>query len=259
MITVNDIANIIESAAPLSLAYSWDNPGLLIGSRTKQVSKILVTLDTNLFTANEAIENGCDMIVSHHPILFKGTKKADYDEPVGKLLELLIKKDISVYAAHTNMDNAPKGISARLAEIFELQNVKVLEPDDNMPDAGLGRFGELKNSMTPSDLCKLVKERLNTPGLRAAGDMIRPVKTLCVASGSCAECIDTAIEKGCDAIITGDLKYHETMDAAEKGIFIIDAGHYPTEVMVKDIFSCLLKNTGAEIISSRASDIFKFI
>ena len=113
--------------------------------------------------------------------------------------------------------------------------------------------------MTAVELCKLVKERLDTPAVRAAGDMIRPVSTLCVASGSCAKCIDTAIEKGCDAIITGDLKYHETMDAAEKGIFIIDAGHYPTEVMVKDIFSGLLKNKGAEIVISRAADVFKFI
>ena len=259
MLTVNDIAMMIEAAAPLSLAYSWDNPGLLVGSRRKEVSKMLITLDTNLFTVNEAIEQGCDMIVSHHPILFRGTKKADYDDPIGRLLELLIKNDIAVYAAHANMDNAPEGINARLAEIFELEDVKVLEPDEKLPGAGLGRFGKLQKSMTAVELCKLVKERLDTPAVRAAGDMIRPVSTLCVASGSCAECIDTAIEKGCDAIITGDLKYHETMDAAEKGIFIIDAGHYPTEVMVKDIFSGLLKNKGAEIVISRAADVFKFI
>lgn len=256
---VKEIAKIIEKSAPKELAYSFDNVGLLLGSMENEVKKILITLDTNLNTVKEAIELGCDMILSHHPILFRGIKRVDFDTPTGEMLKLLIQNNISVYAAHTNMDTAPCGINARLAEIFELENVKILEQHTEHTDSGLGRFGDLKEEITLKELCDLVKKNLKTPGLRVTGDLNRKIKRICVAGGSCSECIETAIQNNCDAVITGDIKYHEAIDFTECGICIIDAGHYPTEVMVIEIFEGLIKDCGIEYEFSKNRDIFKFI
>lgn len=253
---IKNIINLIEQVAPKELAYPWDNVGLLIGGRNKEIKNIFLTLDVDLNTVREAIDNGCDMIVSHHPIMFGGIKQIDFDTPQGEMINLIIKNDIAVYAAHTNMDAAETGINSVLAQMFELSDVKVLEEDS---PTGIGRYGTLKNEISFEELCKLTKKVLNTPCVRASGDMSRKIKTLAVASGSCADYIDNAVHSGCDAIITGDLKYHETIDGTEKGICIIDAGHYPTEVIVKDIFAQILKNTDVELVYSKQSDIFKFI
>lgn len=256
---IKEIAQLIERTAPKSLAYPWDNVGLLVGDEEQEIEKILVTLDVNLFTVKEAIRNGCNLILSHHPILFGGIKKIDFGTPVGEMLRLLIQNHIAVYAAHTNMDTAPHGINARLAELFGLENVRILEFHTERSDAGLGRYGQFRQEITAQQLCALTKKKLHTPGIRIAGSLQKPIQTLCIASGSCAESIKTAIEKGCDAVITGDLKYHETMNYAEQGIFIIDAGHYPTETIVMDIFSDILENTHIPIVRSENPDTFVFL
>lgn len=256
---VKEIANIIEKSAPKELAYSFDNVGLLLGSMENEVNKILITLDTNLITVKEAVKLGCDMILSHHPILFRGIKRVDYDTPTGEMLKLLIQNNISVYAAHTNMDTAPCGINTRLAEIFNLENVKILEQHTERTDSGLGRFGDLKEEITLKELCDIVKEKLKTPGLRVTGDLNRKINRLCVAGGSCSECIENAIQNKCDAIVTGDIKYHEAIDFTESGICIIDAGHYPTEIMVMEIFENLIKNSGVQYEFSKNRDIFIFM
>ena len=126
---IKNIINLIEQVAPKELAYPWDNVGLLIGGRNKEIKNIFLTLDVDLNTVREAIDNGCDMIVSHHPIMFGGIKQIDFDTPQGEMINLIIKNDIAVYAAHTNMDAAETGINSVLAQMFELSDVKVLEED----------------------------------------------------------------------------------------------------------------------------------
>lgn len=256
---IKEIAQLIEDFAPTSLAYGWDNVGLLAGSPEKEVGRVLVALDTNLSTVYEAIENKCGAIISHHPIFFGGIKRIDYSSNDGKLAKLLIKNDIAVYASHTNMDTAEHGINAALADLFGLSEVKILEYHTENTNVGLGRYGILSEPVTFGELCGIAKEKLHTPYVRAAGDFEKIIKKLCVASGSCSESVETAIRKGCDAVITGDMKYHEMTDYFEKGICVIDAGHYPTEFLVTDIFADILKNTGLEIIKSKQKDIFTFI
>ena len=256
---MKEIAELIERFAPASLAYGWDNVGLLAGSPEKEVGRVLTALDTNLSTVYEAIENKCDAIISHHPVFFGGIKRIDYSSNDGRLAELLIKNDIAVYAAHTNMDTAEHGINAVLAKIFGLSDVKILEYHTESTNVGLGRYGILNTPVTFGDLCNITKEKLHTPCVRAAGDFEKNIKTLCVASGSCSESIETALRKGCDAVITGDMKYHEMIDYFEKGLCVLDAGHYPTEVIVTDIFADILKNADLEIIKSKQKDIFNFV
>lgn len=254
----NNIIELIENFCPKLLAYPWDNVGLLCGDSKKEVKKVFLTLDTNLTTVREAISKDADMIISHHPILFEKINRIDYTTSEGQMLKLLIENNIPLFAAHTNMDTAKGGINDRLAQMFNLTDIKILDQHTEDETAGLGRYGNLKNPVKFIDLANECKKILNTP-IRAAGDFNKTIKTAAVASGSCSEVIPLAKEKGADAVITGDMKYHNTIDMTELDICVIDAGHYPTEICVMDIFEDILKNTGLEIIKSKNKDIFHFI
>lgn len=256
---VKNILAKIEEFAPPMLAYSWDNVGLLVGDAEREVKKILITLDSDLNIIEEAAAKGCDLIVSHHPMFFKGVKRIKLDETQGKAVELLIKNDISVIAAHTNMDCAKNGVNAGLAELFELNNVEVLEENSSFPGCGLGRVGNLRKPITLRELGELTKNILGISGLRIAGNADTVISKIAVAGGSCSEVIQLAIAKGCQAIITGDMKYHETIDAVNGGICVIDAGHYGTEHHVIGIFEEILKPLGVETLRSENPDIFTFI
>lgn len=256
---VIDIIELIEKVCPKNLAYPWDNVGLLCGDENKEIKNVLVTLDTNVNVVKEALSSGADMIVSHHPILLGGIKKIDYKTPAGQMLKLLIENNIPVFAAHTNMDTAKNGINDALANLFNITEVKIIEQHTDNPDAGLGRYGKLKSPLKLSELAQITKQSLNTPCVRVSGNTDTVISTLAVASGSCSEIIPAAKALGCDAIITGDMKYHNTIDYTEEGICIIDAGHYPTETIVMDIFADILKDTGLNIIKSKNKDIFQFI
>ncbi len=254
-----EIVEIIENICPKRLAYSWDNVGLLCGDGEKEVKKVFVTLDTNINTVKEAIEKDADMIVSHHPVLLGGIKRIDYTTATGQMIKLLIENDIPLFAAHTNMDTARGGINDRLSQMFDLTDVKILEHHTDDVTAGLGRYGDLKTEMSFGDFAKMCRKVLDTPYIRASGDSRKVIKTVAVASGSCSEIIPLAFEKGADVIITGDMKYHNMSDMTELGICVIDAGHYPTEICVMDIFADILKNTDLEIIKSENKDIFNVI
>lgn len=254
----NDIVKLIENMCPENLAYDWDNVGLLLGDGEKEIKKVFLTLDTNLTTVKEAISKNAHMIISHHPILLGGIRKIDFKTAEGQMIKLLIENNIPVFAAHTNMDTAKGGINDKLAEIFNLTDIKIL--DQHTPDAtaGLGRIGKLTSPISFSDFANLCVKKLNTP-IRAAGDMNKIISTVAVASGSCSEVIPIAKEKGADVIVTGDMKYHNTIDMTYLDICIVDAGHYPTEICVMDIFEDILRCTNLEIIKSENKDIFNFV
>ena len=196
-----EIIKIIENICPERLAYSWDNVGLLCGDENKDVKKVFVTLDTNINTVKEAISKNADMIVSHHPILLGGIKRIDYSTSVGQMLKLLIENNIPLFAAHTNMDTAKGGINDKLAEIFELTDVKILDQHTDDSSAGLGRYGRLEKTIKFGDFAEHCKKILGTPFLRVSGDFEKDINTVAVASGSCSEIIPIAFEKGADGVI----------------------------------------------------------
>ena len=255
----NEIIKIIENVCPQRLAYSWDNVGLLCGDGEKEVNKVFVTLDANVATVKEAVFHGADMIVSHHPILLGGIKRIDYNSSTGQMIKLLIENNIPLFAAHKNMDTANGGINDKLAEMFNLCDVEILDQHTDDESAGLGRIGKLKTPVIFEVFANHCKNVLKTPFLRVSGKFDKEIRTVAVASGSCSEIIPLAIAKGADVIVTGDMKYHNMIDMTELGICIIDAGHYPTEICVMDIFEDILKDTGLEIIKSKNKDIFSLV
>lgn len=251
---LKDIIKIIEENYPPCLAYDWDNSGLFFGDIEKEVSKILVTLDITPDIINQAIDNDADMVLAHHPITMGGIKTLSDGSMLSDMIINAVKNDICIYSAHTNMDTAKNGINQKLAELFDLEDVSVLENDKPYEDCGLGRVGNLKEEMSLGDFCELVKEKLNTPFVRVCGEE-RRIKRVALASGSCSEYVPTAIKKDADVIVTADMKYHHCIEFVYDGIAIIDAGHFPTENIVKDMFKELL--SGVEIISAENEDIFK--
>ncbi len=259
MLSVKDIIEIIEKAAPLDLQYSWDNSGFLCGSVNKEVKKLYLTLDVNMYTVNEAVKLGADMILSHHPVLFKGANNINYDTPQGYVIKEIIKNDIALYASHTPMDCAAGGINDVLADKLGIINKKIIEKNDKYDGCGLGRCGDLENAVTLREFVSRVKKALKTPFVRVCGAPETIIKRAAVGGGACDELIPAAKKSGADVMVTADMKYHISMDSVESGICVIDAGHYPTESFVIEIFEELLKNTDTELIKSTEEDVFKII
>jgi dinuclear metal center YbgI/SA1388 family protein len=192
---LKDIIEIIEKEYPKHLASDWDNVGLLAGKETNDIKTVLVTLDITPKVVEEAVKMKADLILSHHPLLFGGVKNFREDNEKMNMYVKIIRNNISVYSAHTNMDTAKNGINQRLAELFEFSDIEVLEDE-----TGLGRIGNIKE-IKLKDFCKIAKEKLNTPNLRVSGNLDSTIKRVAVGSGSCGDYIPLAIKKGADLMM----------------------------------------------------------
>ena len=201
---LKEIIKLIESEYPIELAYEWDNSGLFYGHIEKDIKKVIVTLDITCDVVEQAIQNGAQLILAHHPFVMSGIKTLADNSMHAKMIEMIIKNDIAVYSAHTNMDTAKNGINQKLAELFGLTYIEVLEQDKPYIDCGLGRIGVLKEEMTLEAFSKLTAQLLKTPFVRVSGEK-KTVKKIAIASGSCSEYVPTAIKKGSDVIITADM------------------------------------------------------
>ena len=227
MPTVREIEQSLFELAPKELAFPWDNVGQLLGDPEQNVSRVLVALDITEAVADEAIEKHCDLIVAHHPVMnckWLPVQSVCNDTPQGHLLLKLLLNGVSAVCMHTNLDASEGGVNDCLAEALELIDPGPLVWEEER----LCRVGTLKEPMSLESFAKYVCERLGSNGVRYAGKggLIRRVA---VGGGSCADSQDAAIAVGCDVLVTADIGYHDFLDAAGKGINLIDAGHFPTE------------------------------
>ena len=226
MPTVREIEQALFRLAPKEGALDWDNVGQLLGDPAAQVSRVLVALDITEAVADEAIAQGCQLIVSHHPVMnckWLPVQTVRQDTPQGHLLLKLLKNDVSAICMHTNLDVAEGGVNDCLAEALEL-----VDPGPLGDPEGLCRMGTLAEPMALSDFAAFVCRALGANGVRYAGTGA-PVRRVAVGGGACGDYEDAAIAAGCDTFVTADLTYHQFLDAAGKGINLIDAGHFPTE------------------------------
>lgn len=210
---------------PLDLQEDWDNSGLQIGNLDNELKNVLISLDLEEEGVDMAIKNDCNLIITHHPYLFNGTKSIDFTDTFYKRLEKVIKKDISVFAMHTNLDIATDGLNDNLCQILDIQKAQVLELDK---DLGLGRYGEIEKTKA-KDFAGRVKEILKANELVCYGDMEKEISKVAVCGGAGSSLFDDAIIQGCDLMITGDVSYHMGMDYANRGLVIIDPGHFASE------------------------------
>ena len=225
MATVADILKFIEGIAPPYMAESWDNCGLLCGRRDREVKKLLVALDPFRSVIDEAIAMKADLIVTHHPLIFRSPLTAvNEDTETGRCVLTLIENGIAAINAHTNLDMAPGGVNDALAEILGLMNREIVDPVDNY---GLLRKGEVAEQSLDSFLAH-VKQKLGCKGLRYVSGG-KPVRVVAVGGGSCADYMTAALAAGCDTFVTADVKYNQFRTAHELGLNLIDAGHFHTE------------------------------
>lgn len=232
--TVLQINDFINSIAPFELAEIWDNCGLLIGSYQKKVEKCFFALDVTLPIIDEAIENNVDLIITHHPVIFSGLKNILSDSLVYKL----IKNDISVISAHTNLDKALNGINDALIKKLNLEKVDCF--NEKFENSFI-RVGQLENKMSISEFANLVKNNLNCGCVRLV-EGNRDIKKVAVVSGSGGDFLNDVFSLDVDAFVTGDVKHNILIDALNNGITLIDAGHFETENIIFDDLIKIFKN-----------------
>ena len=230
MTTVADILKFVEALAPRSMKMDWDNVGLLCGSRSTPVTKVLVALDPFEHVCAEAAQWGAQLIVTHHPMIFRPLSSVTDETSIGRGLMTLIRNGICAVNAHTNLDQAPGGVNDELARRLALVNVEVIDPcgvTENGESWGLLRMGEVPEQPLDAFLNR-VKQLLHCEGLRYV-DSGKPVRKVAVGGGSCADGMKEVLAAGCDTFVTSDIKYNQFWDAHDLGLNLIDAGHFHTE------------------------------
>ena len=228
MTTINHILKYIESIAPPYMAESWDNVGLLCGRKEKEVRKILVALDPFRNVIDAAIGEKADLIVTHHPLIFRDPLMAvNEDTEAGRCVLTLIENGIAAINAHTNLDQAPGGVNDVLAQTLGLENIRIITPVPGEVPYGLLRMGTVQEQPLDEFLAT-VKTNLKCDGLRyvSGNGMVHKVA---VGGGSCADGMHEALAAGCDTLVTSDVKYNQFRTAFELGLNLIDAGHFHTE------------------------------
>ena len=231
----------LEQFAPLPLQESWDNAGLQVGLTEAEVSGALLCLDVNEQIVDEAIRKGCNLIVSHHPLLFRGLKQVSGSDYVQRCVIKAIKNDIVVASMHTNMDNAMNGVNWKIAEKLGLVNGRFFaQKQVDGIEAGSGVVGELPQPMAAKDFIQLVKERFQVECAMCNELLVRPVKKVAICGGAGDFLLDDAMREGADAFITGEMHYHVYFDH-EQQIQICVIGHYQSEQYTSEIFRDIIQ------------------
>ena len=248
MTTVKDIFDHLNNLADVKLAEKWDNVGLMLGSNNNEVSRVLVCLDVTTSVVEEAIANNVNLIVSHHPLIFKPLKNIDYTTDFkSRIIRNLIKNDISVISFHTNLDSATLGLNDYLAKILKLNEIQVLFEHSLDNTAGLGRIGKLSKPLKLRDFITYIKNCFSLETVSAVIGDEKEISTIALLGGSGADFIYTLPEV--DVYLTGDVGYHAALDAIEMKKNIIDVGHF-TENLVKDLLLDYISELNVEVIKS---------
>ena len=262
MATVADIMRVLDTLAPGYMKMDWDNVGLLCGSRKQTVTKVLVALDPFEEVCREAAQWGAELLLTHHPLIFRPVKAVTDETEVGRCIQLLCANGISAVAAHTNLDCAPEGVNHRLAQLLGLQDIQVISPsgvDEQGQPWGLMRMGQVSEQPLEGFL-SLVKDTLGCRGLRYVSGG-KPVCQVAVGGGACASELMDAVRAGCDTFVTSDVKYNNFWDARSCGINLIDAGHFHTENPVVPLIAERIAAAFPEIqvkISEKHTDCMKY-
>lgn len=226
---LKEIMQMLEEMCPKSFAMSWDNVGLQVGDSNKEVRTIALALDATSEVIEKASFEEADLILTHHPLLFGGIKRITDDDYLGRRIIELIRRDISCYAMHTNFDVL--GMADAAADLLRLTDREVLEVtyEDEISVEGIGRIGTLMEPVKLSELAAKVGEVFGIEHVRYYGNPDQMLVTCAILPGSGKGEIDLAVKAGADVYITGDIAHHDGIDAVEKGIAVIDAGHYGVE------------------------------
>ena len=258
---IKDIVCALGQFAPLPLQDSFDNAGLQLGLTDAEVSGALLCLDVTEAVLDEAISLGYNLVLSHHPLLFHGLKSISGSNYIERCVMKAIKHEIVVYSAHTNLDNAPEGVNWWMCQKLGIQNPKVLEPKEGslIENAGAGMVGELPRAYSQMEFLKLVKETF-TVGcvLHNQPSEVREIRRVALCGGAGAFLAGEAHQKGADAFITGEMKYHEFF--GHDDLLVAAIGHYESEQYTLELFKNIIEKEfpglSVQLTSVRTNPIY---
>lgn len=235
MVKISEIIDRLETFAPIELQEGYDNCGLQVGDRDMSVDKALLCTDVIEAVVDEAIEKNIKLIIAHHPLLFRGLKQITGKSYIERIVCKAIKNDIAIYCAHTNMDKCYGGVSYKMAEKLNLNNVMPLVADEKDSKTGLGCIGELVEPIDAKELLMKIKLIFNVKTIRHTKLLSHKIKKIALCGGAGAEFASIAASKGADMYITADLKYHDFFSFDNQTV-IADIGHFESEQIIKEIF-----------------------
>jgi dinuclear metal center YbgI/SA1388 family protein len=231
---IRDIIQHLESFAPAEYQEDYDNSGLIAGDSNTECNSVLVSLDCTEQLIYEAIEKKCNLIVSHHPLIFRPLRNIGPENNIGKALIAAIRNNITLYAVHTNLDNVIGGVNARIADKIGLINRKILAPKTEDKRVGSGLIGDLKNRISGEQLLELLKERFRIQVIRHSPLTGNPISRLALCGGAGSFLISNALQEGADWFISADIRYHDFFGGEGKMV-IADIGHYESEQFTMDL------------------------
>jgi dinuclear metal center YbgI/SA1388 family protein len=251
-ICVADMVTLMEKLAPPYLAESWDNCGLQVGALQWPVQKVWVALDPLLGVIESAARQHVDLVITHHPLIFKPLRSIDLDTPEGKIVAAALGAKTAIFAAHTNLDSAADGINDVLARRIGLERLIPLVPAKPLANAdwppahphatGMGRIGCLQPSLTVALFAQQIKKQLALKNVKVAGQADREVRKAAVCSGSGGGLLADFLASGAEVFVSGDLRYHDARAVQEAGRALIDIGHFASEHLIVDaLFQQLAK------------------
>lgn len=237
---LKEVIRKIEEKYPTEYAMEWDNVGLLLGRTDKEIQRIYIALDVTEEVILHAKEWHADLLLTHHPLIFSPMKRITTEQFIGRRVVELLQSDIAYYAMHTNYDILRMGPLA--ANMLGIEQAEVLEESPLDAKMGIGMFGVLPASWDVSNCAAHIKRIFHIPEVKVWGDLKQTVKYAAIVPGSGKSCIRTALEKGADVMITGDVDHHEGLDAVAQGMIVIDAGHFGLEhIFIKDMEQALCR------------------
>ena len=239
---ISQITEVIERFAPLGWQESYDNAGLIVGRPDDEVHKALLAVDVTEEVLDEAEAEGCDIVLTHHPIVFHALKRFNSADPVQRCVERAIRSRIALYACHTNLDSAPGGMSWRLAGMLGVGNLEVLQPAEAGGGVGFGVVGDLPEAVDTVEFMRFVRRMLGVKVIRHSDVATPEVRRVAVCTGAGASLIGDARRAGAGIYITADLKYNDFM-TPDKALTVADIGHFESEYCVIELlFDILSKN-----------------
>ena len=225
--TVKQLYEYLNAFAPRALSAEWDNDGIACCvDEATPVRRVLVALDATERVVEKCVQGGFDVLLTHHPLLFRGVKELTPNHTVPRKLLALIKADVTAMSFHTRLDAATGGVNDILAELLGIENATPFGPEGEE----MGRIGDLPFTVSATEYAGTVCKKLNIPAVLLSGD--RSVRRVAVLGGEGGDFVDAAIKAGADLFLAGRIGYHRMLDGAEEGIALIEAGHFATEVAV---------------------------
>jgi len=242
-----DIFKLLNKISPERFALDWDNSGLLVGNREKEIKTIYIALDATDDVIKEAIQKKADLLITHHPLIFREQKSVTSDTFIGRRIMRLIQNDITYYAMHTNFDIS---IMAGLAaEQIGLSDIKVLDVffQESGRDLGMGCIGTFSTSHTILGCCEMIKSEFEIPNVKVFGELHQNVTRVAIVPGSGKNEVEAAIKAKAEVLITGDVDHHTGIDALARGLAVLDAGHYGLEHLFVNFLQQYLKQNCKDI------------